>query len=59
MVLADTLSRTSLKDGDPKISDEELAAQIGMVYSNSEITGTNLEEIRRLTTDDRVLSELR
>ena len=59
MVLADTLSRTSLKDADPKIPDEELAAQTGMVYSNSEITGTNLEEIRRLTTDDRVLSELR
>ena len=30
MVLADALSRASLKDADPEISDEELAAQIHM-----------------------------
>ena len=58
MVLADALSRASLKYADPEISDEELAAHIHMVYSNNEVTGTNLEEIRRLTADDHVLSEL-
>ena len=30
MVLADALSRASLKDAGPEISDEELAAQIHM-----------------------------
>ena len=30
-----------------------------MVYSNNEVTGINLEEIRRSTADDRMLSELR
>ena len=58
MVLADALSRASLKHADPEISDEELAAHIHMVYSNNEVTGTNLEEIRRLTADDHMLSEL-
>ena len=58
MVLADALSRASLKDADPEISDEELAAQIHMYSSNNEITGKNLEEIRRSTADDHVLSEL-
>ena len=58
MVLADALSRASLKDADSEISDEELAAQIHMVYSNNEVTGTNLGEIRRSTADDHVLSEL-
>ena len=29
-----------------------------MVYRNIEVTGTNLEEIRRSTADDRVLSKL-
>ena len=58
MVLADALSRISLKDADPEISDEELAAQIHMIYSSNEVTSTNLEEIRRSTVDDHVLSEL-
>ena len=58
MVLADALSRASLKDADPEIPDEELAAQIHMIYSNNEVTGTNLEEIRGSTADDHVLSEL-
>ena len=58
MVLADALARASLKYADPEISDEELAAHMHMVYSNNEVTGTNLEEIRRLTADDHVLSEL-
>ena len=57
-MLADALSRASLKHADPEISDEELAAHIHMVYSNNEVTGTNLEEIRRLTADDHMLSEL-
>ena len=58
MVLADALSRASLKDADPEISDEELAAQIHMVYRNNEVTDIILEEIGRLTADDCVLSEL-
>ena len=29
-----------------------------MVYNNNEVTGTNLEEVKRSTADDRVLSEL-
>ena len=58
IVLADALSRVSLKDPDPEISDEELEAQIYIVYNNNEVTGTNLEEIRRSTADDCVLSEL-
>ena len=57
MVLADTLSRASLKDADPEISDEELAAHIHMVYSNNEVTGTNLD-IRRATANDHVLAKL-
>ena len=57
MVLPDAPSRASLKDTDLEISDEELAAQIHIVYSNNEVTGTNLEEIGR-STADRVLSEL-
>ena len=57
MVLTDVLSRASLKDADPKIPDEKLAAQIHMVYNNNEVTGTNLEEIIRSTTDDCVLPE--
>ena len=55
MVLADGLPRASLKDTDPEISDEELAAQIHMVYRNNVVTGTNLEEIRRSTAHDRVI----
>ena len=58
MVLADALSRAYLKDADPGISDKELAAQIHMVYNNSEVTGTNLKEFRRSTADDHVLPEL-
>ena len=42
MVLADALSRAFLKDADPEISDEESAAQIHMVYSNNEVTSTDL-----------------
>ena len=57
MVLADVLSRAFLKDADPEISDEELAAQIHIVYSNNELTGTNLKEIRRFKADDCMLSE--
>ena len=57
-MLVDVLSRASLKDPDPEISDEELAAQIHMICSNNQLTGTNLEEIRRLKGDDCVLSEL-
>ena len=57
MVLPDAPSRASLKDTDLEISDEELAAQIHIDYSNNEVTGTNLEEIGR-STADRVLSEL-
>ena len=52
LVLADVLSRASLKDTDPEISDEELAAQIHMVCSNNQVIGTNLEEIRRSKGDD-------
>ena len=51
MVLAGALLRASMKDADPEISDEILAAQIHMIYSNNEVTGTNLEEIRRSTAD--------
>ena len=58
MVLADVLSIVSLKDANPEISDEELAAQIHMVYSNNEFTGINLGEIRRLSADDCMLSDL-
>ena len=58
MVLADALSRAFLKDADPEKSDEELAAQIHMIYSNNEVTDTNLEEIRGSTADEHVLSEL-
>ena len=58
MVLADALSRASVKDADPDISDEELAAQIHMVYSNNEVICANLEEVRRATADDHVLTEL-
>ena len=58
MVLADALSRASMKDADPEISDEELAAQIHMVYSSNEVNGTNLEEVRRTTANDHVLAEL-
>ena len=43
------------KDADPEISDQELAAQIHMVHSNNEVTGTNLEEIRGSTPGDHVL----
>ena len=57
-MLADVLSRASLKDTDPEISDEELAAQIHIVCSNNQVIGTNLEEIRRPKGDDWVLSEL-
>ena len=57
MVLANALSRASLKDADPEISDEELAAQIHMVYSNNELTGTNLKEIRRFKADECMSSE--
>ena len=46
------------KDADPEISDKELAAQIHMVYSNNEVTGTNLEEIRGSTPGDHLLQEL-
>ena len=38
MVLADALSRASVKDANPEISEEKLAAQIHMVYSNDEVT---------------------
>ena len=41
-MLADALSRAFLKDADPEISDEESAAQIHMVYSNNEVTSTDL-----------------
>ena len=58
MLLADALSRASMKDADLEVSDEELAAQIHMVYSNNEVTGTNLEEVRRATANDHVLAEL-
>ena len=58
MLLADALSRASMKDADLEVSDEELAAQIHMVYSNNEVTGTNLEEVRRATADEHVLPEL-
>ena len=48
-----------MRNVDPDaISDEELVAQIHMVYSSNEVTGTNLEEIRRSTGDDHMLSEL-
>ena len=48
-----------MRNVDPDaISDEELVAQIHMVYSSNKVTGTNLEEIRRLTGDDHMLSEL-
>ena len=57
MVLADVLPRASLKDADPEISDEELAAQIHMVYSNNELTGTNLKKKRKFKADDCMLSE--
>ena len=43
MVLADALLRASLKGADPEISEKELVTQIYMVYSNNEVTGTNLE----------------
>ena len=42
MVLADMLSRASLKDADPEISYDELAAPVHMVCSNNETTGSNL-----------------
>ena len=58
MALTDAQSTASLKDADPERSDEELTAQIHMVYSNNEITGANLEEIRISTADVPALSEL-
>ena len=58
MVLTDMLSRASLKDADPEISYDELAAPVHMVCSNNETTGSNLEEIRRSAADDHVLSKL-
>ena len=57
-MLADVLSRAPLKDADPEILDEELAAQIHVVYSNNDVPGKSPGEIRKSTPDDYMLPKL-
>ena len=57
-MLADVLSRAPLKDADPEILDEEIAAQIHVVYNNNEAPAKSPGEIKRSTPDDYMLPKL-
>ena len=58
MVLADTLSRAHTEETGEEIPEEEMVAQVHMVYDNSSATDQKLVEIKHETTKDPVLSEI-
>ena len=58
MILADTLSRVHTEETGEEIPEEELVAQVHMVYDNSYASDQKLVGIKQETTKDPVLSEM-
>ena len=57
-ILADTLSRTYLEETTDDIPEEELTAQVHMVYENALATKSRLEEIKEETAKDLGLKKI-
>ena len=58
MILADTLSRAHIEETDSEIPEDELVAQVHMIYNSCAATDDKLQEIKQLTSQDPVLSEI-
>ena len=54
-ILADALSRAHLNETTEDIPEEELAAQVHMIYANAAATKTKLDEIKAETQKDATL----
>ena len=54
-ILADTLSRASLEETTEDIAEEELEAQVHMVYANAPATNEKMKEIQEETAQDSCL----
>lgn len=57
MVLADTQWRAHVKDADTEISEEDLNAQVHMVYSGISNVA-DVSKIRHFTAEEDILSEV-
>ena len=57
-ILADTLSRAHLEEMTDDIPEEELTAQVHMVYENAPATKSRLEEIKEETAKDPGLKKV-
>ena len=55
-ILADTLSRAHLGDTAEEIPDDNLTAQVHMVYTNAAATEEKMEEIKEETSKDIILA---
>ena len=57
-ILVDTLSRAHLADTSEEVSEEELVAQVHMVYDNANVTKTKMDEIKNETQKDDTLMKI-
>ena len=57
-ILADTLSCASLKETTEEIAEEELEAQVHMVYKNAQVTRAKMSEIQEETAKDSCLMRI-
>ena len=58
MILADTLSRAYLKQVGTEIDKDDLDAQVHLVSSMVETSGVDLARMKKITSEDEILSEL-
>ena len=57
-IMADTLSRASLEETTADIAEDELEAQVHMVYENAPATNTKMKEIQEETAKDSCLMKI-
>ena len=57
-ILADTLSRAHLEETTEEIAEEELEAQVHIVYENAPATNVKMKEIREEATKDSSLMDV-
>jgi len=57
-ILADTLSRAHLADTSEEVPEEELVAQVHMVYDNANVTNPKMDEIKNETQKDDTLMKI-